>query len=440
MLAALIPQAIAPQTLLAKDDSGAVLHYGDLSDLRAEWAGRVPGRRLVALLCANTVPMLGAYIGLQAAGHVVILLSAKIAPAALNDLITRYGIEAVVRPEGTTLLAEPAGGLHPDLSICLSTSGSTGSPKLVRFTAVQLAANARSIADYLALTSDEKPLAHLPFEYSFGLSVLHSHMAVGATLLLTEQSVMQKPFWERLREATSIAGVPFHFEMLLRMRLARADLPNLRTLTQAGGKLGPREAQTLYDMAHEKGWRFHIMYGQTEAAPRISWLPFDRMLGHFDCIGQPIPGVTLDISADGDLVVTSPAIMMGYAEGRSDLALGDVMGGVLHTGDLAERVGDLYRITGRKSRFIKLQGNRVSLGDVEARLQSVGHTVCCAGRDDALVIFTENPDTETLRQTAIAQFSFPARSLSVRHLPSFPRRSNDKIDFGALQALSQEEG
>ncbi|WP_298864825.1 AMP-binding protein [uncultured Sulfitobacter sp.] len=440
MLAALIPANIDPQTVLAVDDTGETLHYGDLDALRATWATKISGRRLVAVLCANTVPMFGAYIGLQAAGHAVILLSSKIAPEALEDLIARYKIEAVVGPEGVELLAEPAGGLHDDLSVCLSTSGSTGSPKLVRFSTAQLAANAVSIADYLDLEADDAPLAHLPFEYSFGLSVLHSHMAVGATLLLTEHSVMQKPFWERLKEATSIAGVPFHFEMLLRMRLGRADLPKMRTLVQAGGKLGPKEAQTLYDMAHDKGWKFHIMYGQTEAGPRISWLPFDRMAGHFDCIGQPIPGVTLEISDDGDLVVNSPAIMMGYAEGRADLAQGDVMDGVLHTGDLAERVEGLYRITGRKSRFIKLQGNRVSLGDVETRLQSIGHPVCCAGRDDALVIFTENSDTDVVRTAAIAQFSFPARSLDVRHLAAFPRRSNDKIDYGALQALSELEG
>ena len=438
MLTALRPEGITPDTCLAVDDSRATLSYGDLEGLHAKWAVKVPGRRLVALFCSNTTASLAAYIGLHAAGHVVILLSAKMAKAARDDLIARYSIEALVEEDTVTLLTGSRGGLHPDLAICLSTSGSTGSPKLVQFSTAQLAANARSIADYLGLQPDDQPFAHLPFEYSYGLSVLHSHMVVGATLLLTEHGVMQKPFWERLVQATSISGVPFHFEMLLRMRLGRTDLPKMRMLTQAGGRLGAKEALALYDLAQEKGWQFHIMYGQTEAGPRISWLPFDKMVGHSDFIGQPIPGVTLDLGHGGELVVRSPAVMQGYAQSRADLASGDQMKGVLHTGDLAEVVDGLYRITGRKSRFIKLQGNRVGLADVESRMAEAGYTVCCVGRDDALTLFTIDPDPEGVRLAAISMFSFPARSMTIRHLDSYPRRSNDKIDYTALLALSEE--
>lgn len=438
MLAGLIPSEAGESTVLAVDDTGNRLSYGDLESLREHWSLQVPGRQLVALFCRNTLASLGAYIGLHAAGHVVILLSAKMAKSARDDLIARYQVSAVVEEDDVTQLTPPAQELHPDLAICLSTSGSTGSPKLVRFSTAQLAANAHAIANYLNLGSDDQPLAHLPFEYSYGLSVLHSHMAVGATILLTEHSVMQKPFWAQLAQATSIAGVPFHFEMLLRMRLGRADLPNMRMLTQAGGRLGSKEATALYDIAQDKGWQFHIMYGQTEAGPRIAWLPFDKMEGHLDFIGQPIPGVTLDLAEDGELIVHSPAVMMGYAEIPADLARGDDMQGVLHTGDLAEDVHGLYRITGRKSRFIKLQGNRVGLADVEARMAQVGHVLCCVGRDDALTLFTTNADTDAVRQSAVELFSFPARSMQVRHLAVFPRRSNDKIDYAALQTLSEE--
>ena len=219
MLAALMPKDVAPDVLLATDDAGEKLYYGDLPELAATWGERLPGRRLVALFCSNTVPSLRAYIGLQAAGHVVVLQSAKMSEQARSALIARYGYEASVDGDKCEILADPADNLHPDLSVCLSTSGSTGSPKLVRFSAKQLRANAEAIAQYLELSSEDAPLAHLPFEYSYGLSVLHSHMTVGATCLLTEHSVMQKPFWERLSQATSFSGVPFHFEMLLRMRL-----------------------------------------------------------------------------------------------------------------------------------------------------------------------------------------------------------------------------
>ena len=129
MLAALRPAGLAPDTLLAVDDQGVTLTYGDLDSLRTTWAAKVPGRRLVALFCSNTTASLAAYIGLHAARHVVVLLSAKMAEASRDDLIARYGIEALVEEGKVTLLADPAGGLHPDLATCLSTSGSTGSPK-----------------------------------------------------------------------------------------------------------------------------------------------------------------------------------------------------------------------------------------------------------------------------------------------------------------------
>ncbi|QRF68683.1 AMP-binding protein [Ponticoccus alexandrii] len=435
MLDALIPDGLDPETLLAIDDHGASLRYGDLDHLKKTWASKVPGRCLVALFCSNSIESLGAYIGLHAAGHVVILLSGKMNPAVREDLVARYGVEVLVEDGNVTLVKEPSGGLHPDLSVCLSTSGSTGSPKLVQFSTAQLVANAEAIANYLQLTPVERPLTHLPFEYSFGLSVVHSHMAVGATLLLTEHGVMQKPFWERLAEATSLAGVPFHFEMLLRMRLGRADLPNLKVLTQAGGKIGEKEARAIYALAEEKGWKFHIMYGQTEAGPRISWLPFSRMEENFDSIGEPIPGVQLDIAKDGELVVRSPSVMLGYAQSRADLALGDQLGGSLHTGDIAEEMNGLYKITGRKSRFIKLQGNRVGLDDVENRMAAAGHNVWCVGRDDALTMLTEDLDTDRVRLNAVDLFSFPARSLEVRNVAQIPRRGNGKVDYAALQAM-----
>lgn len=439
MLTALAPDWVADTAILAVDDQGGQIAYGDLETLRSEWKGRLPGRRLVALFCTNDVPCLSAYIGLHAAGHVVLLLSAKMSPAARRQLIDRYRIEAVVDGEKVEILSEPENNLHADLTVCLSTSGSTGSPKLVQFSDAQLVSNARSIAEYLKLKEDDVPLCHLPMEYSFGLSVLHSHMAVGAKLLLTNHSVMQKPFWELLQSATNFSGVPFHFEMLLRMRLARQELPNLRMLTQAGGRLTPTVAEALYDLASDKGWEFHIMYGQTEAGPRIAWLPFEVMRNNWDKIGRPIPGVSLELADDGELIVKSPSVMLGYANERSDLRLGGQLDGRLHTGDIAEKVEDLYRITGRKSGFIKLQGNRVNLSDIETRLGEAGFRVACVGQDDKLTIFSTDNDLEVVRRAAVELFSFPPRSMDIRYLKSLPRGTNDKTDYVALKALSKAE-
>jgi long-chain acyl-CoA synthetase len=270
------------------------------------------------------------------------------------------------------------------------------------------------------------------------LSVVHSHVLAGAKLLLSDHTVMQKPFWERLRGATSLPGVPFHYEMLLRMRLERADLPQMRVLTQAGGHLPQVLVEKVHAIARARGWKFHVMYGQTEAGPRISWLPHDEVPDWPGCIGRAIPGVRLSL-AEGELIVESPSVAMGHAENRDDLARGDDLGGRLVTGDLAEEAAPgLYRITGRRSRFLKLQGNRVGLQDVEERLHAAGFEVHCTGTEDDLRICIEDGDPEAVRRAAVDLFSFPARSVTVRRLAGIPRRANGKVDYPELLRLAME--
>jgi long-chain acyl-CoA synthetase len=444
MLTRLASANLKPGHILAEDDMGRLLRASDLAGLAAHWGSRLTGRRLVLLLARNDVPHLSAYAGLHAAGHVIVLLPGSIAVGALNALIDRYRPEAVLRAdsEGRPQLHELSsqiGGLHPDLSVCLATSGSTGSPKLVRFSDDRLMANASAICEYLQIGWQDVAMAHLPFEYSFGLSVVHSHVLAGAKLLISEHTVMQKPFWQRLREATSLPGVPFHYEMLLRMRLERAELPRLKVLTQAGGHLPQPMVEKVHAIARTRGWKFHIMYGQTEAGPRISWLPHDEIPEWPGCVGRAIPGVNLSL-VDGELVVKSPSVAMGHAESRTDLSRGDDLGGRLVTGDMAEAVAEnVYRITGRKSRFLKVQGNRIGLQDVENRLAIAGFEVHCTGTEDNLRICIETGEAEDARRAAINFFSFPARSINVVRLPAIPRHANGKVDYPALLRMAMED-
>jgi acyl-coenzyme A synthetase/AMP-(fatty) acid ligase len=182
------------------------------------------------------------------------------------------------------------------------------------------------------------------------------------------------------------------------------------------------------------------MYGQTEAGPRVAWLPHERVEAHPDCIGGPIPGVRMALDG-GELVVEGPGVMLGYAADRADLALGDTLGGRLRTGDEAEQLGpDLFRVIGRRARFLKLQGNRVGLQEVEDGLREDGFEAACLGRDDLLVVCTTEASIERVRRAALARFSFPARSLEVRHVAALPRRDNGKLDYAALARQHAEEG
>ena len=276
--------------------------------------------------------------------------------------------------------------LHPNLALMLSTSGSTGSPKLVRLGHRNVASNAQSIAEYLGLSAAERPITSLPMAYSYGLSIINSHLAVGATLVLTSRGVLEKDFWSAMAEyeCTSFAGVPYTYQMLLRVGLLKKSLPSLRTLTQAGGRLDPSYIEQVRTIASERGWSFYVMYGQTEASPRISYVPPAELHRKVGSIGIPVPGGSLEVDPDGELVYSGPNVMLGYAQCEADLCKGDELGGVLKTGDLGRRDEDgFFYVTGRRSRFLKMFGQRFSLDEIENELASRLHSpVACRGSDD----------------------------------------------------------
>jgi acyl-coenzyme A synthetase/AMP-(fatty) acid ligase len=443
------------------DDTGAEAGLADALAGGARLISGLPPRRcLVFLLVANTVRSVSAYLALLEAGHAVLLLDAETSGDILRSLGAAYRPDAILRPdreEPVELTGQGGHDLHPDLAVLLSTSGSTGSPKLARFSLGQLMENAAAIASYLSIGPDERPILLLPFHYSFGLSVLHSHLLKGARVELTRHSLMQKEFWERIRsaQATSFSGVPFHYEAMKRLGFGRIDAPSVRTWTQAGGRLGPDQVRYWATETAARGCRFFVMYGQTEAGPRMSYVDPADLPEHAASIGRAIPGATLSLIDDkgreiaeadreGELVCQSPSIMMGYAFTPEDLALGDVMGGRLQTGDLARRDADgRYFISGRKSRFVKLMGVRVNLDDIENLARSTGFSAAVAGRDDLVVIGIEgasDADAEALKQRAIDVFSFPPRALRVRALESLPRGAGGKPRYADLLAMLDPNG
>jgi acyl-coenzyme A synthetase/AMP-(fatty) acid ligase len=440
----------ADRTLV--DDGARALSYAEALALGRRLTAGLPRRRsLILLKVGLDCESVAAYLALMADGHVPLLVERTLAEPLVAALAARYRPDAILDPQAETPLT-PGGGdapdLHPDLALLLTTSGSTGSPKLVRLSAAGVAASAVSIATYLELGPDERPLLHLPMSYSYGLSIINSHIASGARLCLTSRTVMEPGYWEDLGrfEATSIAGVPFHYAAIRRLGEARLDVPSLRTLTQAGGRLDPRLVSHFAEWAGRTGRRFIVMYGQTEAGPRIAWLPPELAASAPDAIGQPIPRLELDlVGADGGPVpdgqegqirVRGPMVMMGYAMEAADLAAPDTQGGTLLTGDLATRGADgLYRITGRAARILKIYGLRVNLDEVEQRLQGLGLAAACFGADDELRIALEGEaDPDAVRQQVVALFSLPPRGIVVRRVGEIPRAPSGKVRLADLGA------
>jgi acyl-CoA synthetase (AMP-forming)/AMP-acid ligase II len=434
-------------------DARRELTYAEALALGRRIISGLPQVRLFAVLrCSLTVEAVAAYAALMIEGHVPLLLEDSLSEDLFSALLSAWRPDAVIDPlredAGPGLKAPPT-NLHPDLGLLLTTSGSTGSPKLVRLGLAGLAANAGAITRYLDVGPNERALLHLPMSYSYGMSVINSHFVAGASVCLTTKSVMEPGYWSDLAEfeATSIAGVPFHYQAIRRLGEKRLEIASLSTLTQAGGRLDPKLVAYFADWAARTGRRFHIMYGQTEAGPRIAHLPPELAREAPDAIGVPIDGVTVDLvdddgrpaapGAPGEMVVRSPAVMMGYALTPADLARGDDLGGVLATGDIAVRGEDgLLRIVGRRSQILKIYGLRINLGEIEERLAATGQEAHCFGDDDKLkVLIPPGADPAATRRAIVDLYSLPARGIEVRAAARGIERSGaGKLSRAAMTA------
>ena len=428
------------------------LSYRELASRVDAMALRLgPVRRLVALAAANDLDSLVAYLAALVGGHPLILLPED-KPAALDSLVAAYDPDVVLRPDGgTTVLEERRSGtgheLHPDLALLLSTSGSTGSPKLVRLSHANLQSNAESIAEYLGIGSTDRAITTLPMSYCYGLSVINSHLLRGAGIVLTELSVVDPCFWElfRNRGATSFAAVPYTFELLERVGFADMDLPSLRYVTQAGGRLAPEQVRSYAEQGRRKGWDLFVMYGQTEATARMAYLPPALSTTVPGAIGVPVPGGEFRIDpvpglADGELVYTGPNVMLGYAQSPADLAAGRTIS-ELRTGDLARKhPAGVYEVVGRRSRFVKIVGLRVDLGQVERILADLGVRAASAGTDEGLVVAIEGDhDTRLLGKVLAQGLGLPRAALAIHAVEHLPRLATGKLDYPAVLALGRPQ-
>lgn len=446
--------------------TGEVLSYGDLHDLSLRIAERIAPHQLVFCLCGNNIGALAGYVAFVNNGNAALLLDSHIEPVAFEKLYDVYRPRYVWAPVDFGMKNAPASiynergyalfeisenhtRIADELSVLLTTSGSTGSPKLVRLSRRNLESNALSIIEYLHITDKERPVTSLPMYYSFGLSVINSHLLAGATLLLTEASYVEREFWQFAisNGLTSFSGVPYTYEILKRLKLWKQPMPTLRTFTQAGGKLDNELVKFFIDKFQPSGVNFYLMYGQTEATARMSYLEPKYGLEKLGSIGKGIPGGEFCLVDDGgaqieepdhvgELVYKGDNVCLGYAEKADDLTKGDENGGILHTGDLAFRDNDgFYFIAGRKKRFLKLFGNRISLDYVETLLKKDLLSDCvCVGNDSKLIAYTtdERFDAEKIIDYLVSRTKILRTVFSVRYITQIPRSETGKIQYNKL--------
>lgn len=465
-------QKFAGNTALI-DEYGRRISYGELDEKARAAAAAAGGRCLVFSLCRNEIGSIAGYVGFINQGIVPVLLNSHMEEGLLDGLLENYepsylwvpesqvsrfaGMETVCSIYHYCLLKtgyKKRYPLYDELGLLLTTSGSTGSPKFVRQSYGNVLDNARSIAAYLELDETERPVTTLPMNYTYGLSVINSHLLVGAAVLVTEKGVMQKEFWEFFRKegATSFGGVPYTYEMLDRLRFYRMELPSLRTMTQAGGKILPELHEKFAAYAKENGKNFVVMYGQCEATARMGYLPPDKAAEKKGSMGIAIPGGKFHlIDADGgeirtphttgELVYEGRNVTLGYAEKGEDLALGDERHGILETGDMAQFDEDgYYYIVGRKKRFLKIYGNRVNLDEIDRLVKGAfGIEAASAGVDDHMYIFvTEKQMAGPVRDFVVKKTRLNPAAFQILVIDAIPKNDSGKTLYKELARYYEE--
>lgn len=452
-----------------QDESGSCISYSALDLVCSEFYSHIGRRCLVFLLCRNTIGSVIGYVSSLNNRVVPVLLNADLDVELLNNLISVYkpsyiwlpndksseisGFDSVYSKWDYSLLKTSFDIEYPlfdDLCLMLTTSGSTGSPKFVRQSYKNVESNARSIVRYLELTSDERPITTLPMNYTYGLSIINSHLFVGARILVTDRGLMQKDFWSFFKsaEATSFGGVPYTYEMLSKLRFERMQLPSLRYMTQAGGKLTVDLHRKFAEYAAGNNKKFFVMYGQCEATARMGYLPAEKALEKCGSMGIAIPGGRFELvdvegslidkpDTAGELVYYGDNVTLGYAEKGEDLIKCDERSGVLHTGDIAQFDKDgFYYIVGRMKRFLKIFGNRINLDETERLIKSEfpSADVACGGVDDKMFIFlTDEQYAEQVRQFVSLKTGLNSSAFKVVELEVIPKNDSGKTLYRELE-------
>lgn len=451
-------------TALYRSD-GSSITYAEVAAEAHDWAAKVSdsnsnsNKRLIFFYVPRAPCAVGCLLGILHSGHAVALLDPDLSEAAREklealyqpwlclDLDTSDNGESIRSKETTHSQQFP---IHPDVSLLLSTSGSTGSPKFARLSRSAVLANAQDIVSALGVSKSDRGSAHLDFHYSYGFSIFTTHLMAGASLAFTSGKFTDRAFWDELRslQVTHLPGVPFHYEMMTRLGIERLKIPSVTVMTQAGGRLALPLQQKVHQYMESVGGRFYVMYGQTEAAPRMSTLPHDRFLDKPGSVGPALQSGEFTILAEdgtavaanevGEVSYQGPNVMLGYARSANDLAEGDLQAGILKTGDMGFLDDDGFlTINGRSNRMGKVYGWRVNLDELEKAVEEYGGAAVLQ-KDSSIVIVSlpeQKTDIEELRNFLTKRFSLPASVYSFAEVSEIPKNSRNKTDYNALARM-----
>ena len=451
--------------MIASD--GTEVTYENLIKLADNFGKKIPSRQVVLLICENSIDSIASYIGFIRSGVVPLLVDYKLSQESINIICETYGISYICLPtssirqyiENYTIfysfnyyslakinVKKNWQNLNNDLALLIPTSGTTGNSKLVRISYKNLNENTKSISSSLSVRPTDRAITTMPMSYSYGLSIINTHLFNGASILVTNRSVIEREFWSffHKNKPTTFGGVPYIYTMLKRLKFSEMKLDSLKYITQAGGKLDLSLVEYFKDACKKNRTKFYVMYGQTEATARMSILSHNEIDNKKGSIGKPIPGgrfvlknkcgEELKGESEGELFYYGDNVSMGYAKTSSDFALADFNKGVLKTGDIARRDSDgYYYILGRMNRFVKVYGVRVGLDELESFINDKGFVCVCSGIDDNLKIYTTDSEyVDKIHDLISKNRLIHSKGYSINLIDFIPRSKSGKVMYSEL--------
>lgn len=464
---------IEPSQIALLNEDNRQITYGELISVSDDLHDKLEEKSIILILCSNKIGVLAGYVHCMLNNLVPFMVDEDLSLELINNLIDCYSPPYVLLSKdrmGDFIEYAPVFEymdyvilktnykrilLNEDIALLMSTSGSTGSSKLVCISGHNLLYNTESIADTISVNKRNRLITTLPLNFSYGLSLFHAHLLKGSMVLVTERKVTDRKFWEffKIYKATYMGGVPFHYQQLLRIGFLDMNLPDLRGMSVCGG-FTPFDIQKIFGKyAQENKKEFMIIYGQTEATMGISVLKGSELLNRPGSVGIPMKGIQLSIvdggnhevnkGDRGEIVVYGPTVTLGYAQKKEDLKKNGDFKGLLHTGDIGYQDADGYfYLSGRKQRFIKLQGKRFSLDEIESLLkQKVSQEIACTGSDEHLVVHLEAEEKlgEVLSYLQKG-LKINKSQIEIRKIDVIPRNKAGKTLYSLLnEVLVKEE-
>jgi len=446
------------------NDDGKQYTYSKILNYADKISIKIKGRSTILFICKNSIESIVGYLSFIKRGCVLILVDNKIKKNNLSNILSKFRPKYIFHPNQnkfnfkkiflfknyslskTNLKIDYK--INNKLTLLISTSGTTGNSEFVRQSYKNLESNINSIVKYLNIKSNDRAITTMPMNYVYGLSIVNSHLSQGSSIMLTEKKIVDRGFWEFFKKfkATTFGGVPFIFEVLKKLKFKKMNLPSLRYITQAGGKMDEDLLSEFIEICKKRKKKFIVMYGQTEATARMSYLSWKNSKTKIGSIGKPIPEgkffledkngkIITKSNIVGELIYKGKNVCLGYAKNRFDLIKGDENKGTLKTGDLAKKDSkSFYYIIGRKKRFVKIFGHRINLEHIEEILKNKGCNCPCIGDDKKINIYIEKNkiNKNKVEKIILENTNLNKQYFSIILINKIPRNKSGKVLYSLL--------